>query len=158
MVSIICKNSFIKDVGAIHRFIFLQTKTLVEIERRSCYANGFSNCSSTPSEISFHGQIPYSIRKQIVVIIAVDSILLLRNSHLQGDILANIFSPVCSWTFRKLMQRIKKNVPKIFRKFTRKTSFYRNSQWRCFVKELFIEILQNLQKNTCARDSILIKL
>ena len=60
-------------------FFFLQTKTLVKIEKRSCYANGFSNCSSTPSEISFHG-LPSkrkrpSIRKQVVVIMSVNIII-----------------------------------------------------------------------------------
>ena len=30
--------------------------------------------------------------------------------------------------------------------------------WRCSVKKLFLEILQNSQKNTCARNSFLIKL
>ena len=82
MVLIICKISFAKAVGAIHRFIFsffLQIKTLVEIERRSCYANRFSNCSITSCEISVHGlpsksKCP-SIRKQIVVIITVNSII-----------------------------------------------------------------------------------
>ena len=39
----------------VHLQRFLQIKTLVEIERWSCYGNGFSNCSSTSSEISFHG-------------------------------------------------------------------------------------------------------
>ena len=82
MVPIICKSLFAKAVGAIHRFIFsffFQIKTLDEIERRSCYANGFSNCSNTSSKISFHG-LPSKtkrpgIRKQIVVIITVDSLL-----------------------------------------------------------------------------------
>ena len=35
--------------------------------------------------------------------------------------LANIFLPVFLWIFRKFLQRIKKNVPKIFRKFTKNT-------------------------------------
>ena len=30
--------------------------------------------------------------------------------------------------------------------------------WRCFTKKVFLEILQNSQENTCARDSLLIKL
>ena len=36
--------------------------------------------------------------------------------------------------------------------------FYRNSHQRCFVKKVFLEILQNSQENTCARASFLIKL
>ena len=34
----------------------------------------------------------------------------------------------------------------------------RSSQQRCSVKELFLEILQNSQENTCARVSFLVKL
>ena len=85
----------------VHLQFFLQIKTLDEIERQSWYANGFSNCSSTSSEISFHG-LPSkskrpSIRKQIVVIITVNSLLVYCfYSHLQRDIFANIFSPVFS--------------------------------------------------------------
>ena len=66
------------SVVAIRRFIFnfLQIKTLVDIERPSCYANGSLSASS---KISFHG-LPSkskrpSIRKHsIVVIITVNSI------------------------------------------------------------------------------------
>ena len=81
MVSIFCKSSFTKAVeekiGS--SSVFLQIKTLVEMEKRSYYANVFSNCSSTPSKISFDG-LPSkskrsSIRKQIVAIITVISIV-----------------------------------------------------------------------------------
>ena len=63
----------------VHLQFFFAIKTLDEIERWTCYANGFSNFSSTSSEISFHGlpsksKCP-SIRKQIVVIITVNSLL-----------------------------------------------------------------------------------
>ena len=34
----------------------------------------------------------------------------------------------------------------------------RSSQRRCSIKKVFLEILQNSQENTCARDSFLIKL
>ena len=105
-----------KSCGAntqVHLQFFLQTKTLDEIERQICYANGFSNCSSTSSKILFHGLSTKckrpSIRKQIVVIITVNSLLVYCfYSHLQRDILANIFWPVFSWTFRKFLQGIKK--------------------------------------------------
>ena len=30
--------------------------------------------------------------------------------------------------------------------------------WRCSIKKVFLEISQNLQENTCARESFLIKL
>ena len=35
---------------------------------------------------------------------------------------------------------------------------YRSSHWRCSVKKMFLEILQNSQENICARVSFLIKL
>ena len=35
---------------------------------------------------------------------------------------------------------------------------YRSSHRRCSVKKVFLEILQDSQKNTCARNSFLIKL
>ena len=54
-------------------------RTLVEMERQSCYPNGFGNCSGTPDEISFHGPPNKSkhpsIKKEIVVIITVNSIV-----------------------------------------------------------------------------------
>ena len=36
--------------------------------------------------------------------------------------------------------------------------YFRSSHLRCSVKKVFLEISQNSQKNTCTRDSFLIKL
>ena len=36
--------------------------------------------------------------------------------------------------------------------------YFRSSHLRCYVKKVFLEISQNLQGNTCASDSFLIKL
>ena len=74
---LVCKSCRVN--AQVHFQIFLQIKTLDEIERRSWYANGFSNCSSTSSEIWFHvlpskSKRP-SIRKQIVVIVTVKGLL-----------------------------------------------------------------------------------
>ena len=102
-----------------------------------------------------------SLSSQLIVL------LFLRNSHLQRDILANIFSPVFSWTLRKFLQRIKKMFQKFLESsqkkktvaklcFNKVAGFYRSCHRRCFVKEVFLEISQNSQENTCARDSILI--
>ena len=79
------------SVGAIRSSfsIFLQIKTLVDLERRSCYANGSLSASS---KISFHG-LPSkskrpSIRKHsVVVIITVNSI-----SFYETNICREIFS------------------------------------------------------------------
>ena len=92
-----------------------------------------------------------SLSSQLIIL------LFLRNSHI-------IFS-VFSRTFRKVLQPIKK----IFRKFLEilqkkhpwrifiliKLQAYRSCHRKCFVKEVFLEISQ---KNTCARDAILVKL
>ena len=96
---LVCKSC--RDNTQVHLHFFLQIKTLVEIERRSCYANRFSNWSSASTEISFHG-LPSkskrpSIRKQIVVIITVNSIIVFfETGILRENILTNIFSPVFS--------------------------------------------------------------
>ena len=60
--------------------------------------------------------------------------------------LTNIFSPVFLRTFTKFLQRIKKNIPNIFKKFAKKTPvaksyfskvarFYRSSHRRGSVKK-----------------------
>ena len=108
MVSIICKSSFAKTVLQ----FFLQIKTLVEIERQGCYANWWSNCSNTSSEISFHGlpsksKCP-SIRKLIVVIITVNSIIVFTKQPSTERYFSKHILPVFSWTCRKFLQQIKK--------------------------------------------------
>ena len=73
-------------------------------------------------------------------------LLILRNSHLQGDVSANIFASIFV-KFWKILAAHLKNVPKIFRKCTKKTplgkfystkvaGFYRSSHRRCFLKEM----------------------
>ena len=74
MIPIICRSC--QGNRQVHLQFYLQIKTLVEIERQSCYVNGFSNYSSTLSGMSFHGLLSKckgpSIRKKIVVIITVN--------------------------------------------------------------------------------------
>ena len=115
MVSIICKSRLqkLQRQYAGSSSVFLQTETLVETERQCYYANGFSNCSSTPSEISFHG-LPSKCNNALVsgnrslLSSQLIVLLFLRNSYMQKDSLPNIFSPVFSWTFRKFLQHINK--------------------------------------------------
>ena len=67
--------------------------------------------SSTSSEISFHGLL---IKANVLV--SENSIVIIITVIKQPTAeryLANIFSPLFLWTFRKLLQRIKK----MFRKF-----------------------------------------
>ena len=130
MVSIICKSRLqkLQRQYAGSSSVFLQTETLVETERQCYYANGFSNCSSTPSEISFHGLPSKSnnalvsgnrslLSSQLIVL------LFLRSSYMHKDSLPNIFPPVFSWTFRKFLQKkVQKKVWKVFRKFTKKNT------------------------------------
>ena len=87
--------------------IFLQIKTLVELERPSCYINGSLSASS---KISFHGlpsknKCP-SIRKySIVVIITVNSISFYETA-------------ICKEIFSKYFSQISKYIPKSFQNFT----------------------------------------
>ena len=109
----------------VHLQFFLQTKTLVEIERRSCYVNGFSKCSSTPSEISFHGLHSKSkrpsIRKQIVVMITVNSIIVFTRHPSAKRYFSKHFFASIFLNFWKILTAYQKNVPKILRKFTKNT-------------------------------------
>ena len=89
MVLIISKSSYLSGQYAGSYSVFLQIKTLVEIEG---HAATQMDCSSISSEISFHG-LPSktkrpSIRKQIALslISQLTVLLVLRNSHLQRDI------------------------------------------------------------------------
>ena len=88
------------------------------------------DCSSTSSEISFHGlpsksKCP-SIRKQIVLSSQLIALLFLRNSHLQRDIW---------WSL-------------ILVKFA---GFYRSSHRRCSVKKVFIRkvFAKSTRKQLC---------
>ena len=72
----ICKSSYLSGQYAGSSSIFLQIKTLVDIERSSCYANGSVSASS---KISFHGlpsksKRPTVRKHSVVVIITVNSI------------------------------------------------------------------------------------
>ena len=56
--------------------------------------------------------------------------------------------------FLKFLESSQKKTP--LGKFysTKVAGFYRSSHQRCFLKEMFLEVLLNSQENTCARDSI----
>ena len=117
MVSIICKSSFLSGQYTGSSSVFFANQNFSrEIERPSSYENGFSNHSSTSSEISFHG-LPSkskhpSIRTQKASPLSSQLIVLLflRNSHLQRDILQTFFR---QYFCEKFLQCIKNT----FRKF-----------------------------------------
>ena len=104
-----------------------------------------------------------------VVIITVNSIVFAKQPSAE-IYLANIFSPVFCKLLENSFSASKNRFLETFRKFIKKTHvaksyfskvacFYRSSQRRCSVKKLFLEkCLQNSQKNTCVRGSILTKL
>ena len=108
------------------------------------------------------GNIALSLSSQLIV-------LVFTKQPSAERYLANIFSPVFLWTFRKLLQRIKKTFWKVLESsqetsvaksyVSKVAGFYRSNHRMRSVKKGFLErCSQNSQEKACVRDSILIKL
>ena len=169
MVSIFAKACICRGNTQVH-LQFLQIKTLVDIERPSCYANGSLSASS---KISFHG-LPSkskrpSIRKHsIVVIITVNSISFYETA-IYREIFSKYFLASIFEKFQKILAAHQNTLRKVLetsQKYTRGkvlfskvAGFYRSNYPMRSVKKVFLErCSQNSQEKACVRDSILIKL
>ena len=103
-----------------------------------------------------------SIRKQIVVIITVNSIIFAQHPP------AKIFLPVFSWILENCCSISKKKFQKFLESSLKKTpvaNFTSVKLWvftevalEVFCKRGVLRNFANLQENTCNRDSVLIKL
>ena len=89
MVSIIFKSSFLSGQCAGASSVFLQIKTLVEIERPSCYANEshYYFKWNLSKDSSIRKQRAWLLSSQLIVL------LILRNSHQQS----RKFTKKCPW-------------------------------------------------------------
>ena len=150
MVSMICKIFFLLGQYAGSSSVFLQIKSLAEIERRVATQ---IDSSITSSEVLFHGLHSKSkgpsVRKQIASLLSsqlIVSFFLMKHSSAERY-LANMFLPVFLWTFTKFLQRIRKMFRKFLESsqktllakcfFSKVVGFYRSSHWRCPQKKCF---------------------
>ena len=147
-----------------------QIKTLVEIARPCCQANGVFQTKFRFMDCLVKGNALVSGNRQhISVIVTVNSIIVFTKQPSAERYLANIFSQdFCellanSWRATKnrseKFQKVHKKTPVTKSYFRKVAGFYRSSHPRCSVKKVFLETCsQNSQENICFRDSILIKL
>ena len=142
MVFIICKIPFLSGQQPGSSSVFLQIKTLVEIERRSCHANrqlqykksSFHRLPSKSKRPSMRKQIASSLLSHFIVS------LCLQNIHLQRDIQQTY---LCQY-FRKFLQSIKKTFRKLLKSsqktplaksyFSKVVGFYGSSRPKCLEK------------------------
>ena len=80
------------------------------------------------------------------------AVLKFRNIHRKAPVLESLFNKVEGLHFRLQNKCFPLNIVKFLR-----TPILKNI-WKCSVKMVFFELLQNSQENSCARMSFLIKL